>query len=115
MPLIKGQDESRKPDMTPFDMRPIEREALPSEILARLAKTEGRLIVAIAGPPGAGKSTLSDYLLHAINKGGNAPSIIVPMDGFHIDDVILEQRGLLDRKGSPPTFDCAGFLPFSSA
>ncbi|APO64819.1 nucleoside/nucleotide kinase family protein [Brucella suis] len=87
----------------------MEREALPSEILARLAKTEGRLIVAIAGPPGAGKSTLSDYLLHAINKGGNAPSIIVPMDGFHIDDVILEQRGLLDRKGSPPTFDCAGF------
>jgi pantothenate kinase len=31
------------------------------------------------------------------------------MDGFHLDDVILDQRGLRSRKGSPPTFDCAGF------
>nr|WP_312969246.1 nucleoside/nucleotide kinase family protein [Brucella intermedia] len=90
-------------------MTPIEREALPSEILARLAETDGRLIVAVAGPPGAGKSTMSDYLLHAINKGGEAPSIVVPMDGFHLDDAILDRRGLLSRKGSPPTFDCAGF------
>lgn len=90
-------------------MTPIEREALPSEILARLAATNGRLTVAIAGPPGAGKSTLSDYLLHAINKGGEKPSIIVPMDGFHLDDAILDRRGLRSRKGSPPTFDCAGF------
>ncbi len=90
-------------------MTPIEREALPSEILARLAETDGRLIVAIAGPPGAGKSTISDYLLHALNKGGETPSIVVPMDGFHLDDGILDQRGLLSRKGSPPTFDCAGF------
>lgn len=90
-------------------MTPIEREALPSEILARLAETDGRLIVAVAGPPGAGKSTMSDHLLHAINKGGEAPSIVVPMDGFHLDDAILDRRGLLSRKGSPPTFDCAGF------
>jgi len=90
-------------------MTPIEREALPSEILARLAQTDRRLIVAIAGPPGAGKSTMSDYLLHAINNGGEAPSIVVPMDGFHLDDTILDKRGLLSRKGSPPTFDCAGF------
>ncbi|MFQ0815185.1 nucleoside triphosphate hydrolase [Brucella anthropi] len=90
-------------------MTPIEREALPSEILARLAQTGGRLIVAIAGPPGAGKSTLSDDLRRAINKGGETPSIIVPMDGFHLDDAILDKRGLRSRKGSPPTFDCAGF------
>lgn len=95
--------------MTPPDMLPIEREALPSEILARLAETGDRLIVAIAGPPGAGKSTLSEYLRAAINGGGETPSIVVPMDGFHLDDAILDRRGLLNRKGSPPTFDCAGF------
>ena len=90
-------------------MTPIEREALPSEILARLARDDGRLIVAIAGPPGAGKSTISEQLRVALNKGEDAPSIVVPMDGFHLDDVILDQRGLRSRKGSPPTFDCAGF------
>ncbi|MBA8837114.1 nucleoside/nucleotide kinase family protein [Ochrobactrum sp. RH2CCR150] len=90
-------------------MTPIEREALPSEILARLARDDSRLIVAIAGPPGAGKSTISEQLCVALNKGENAPSIVVPMDGFHLDDVILDQRGLRSRKGSPPTFDCAGF------
>ncbi len=91
-------------------MTPIEREALPSEILARLAATDGRLIVAIAGPPGAGKSILSDYLCQVINKGSETPSIVVPMDGFHLDDAILDQRGLRSRKGAPPTFDCAGLM-----
>ena len=32
------------------------------------------------------------------------------MDGFHLDNAILMQRGLLDRKGSPASFDGAGFV-----
>lgn len=84
-------------------------ESLPAEILARLSNKEDRLIVAIAGPPGAGKSTISEYLRDAINKGGAGPAVVVPMDGFHLDNAILDERGLRSRKGSPPTFDCAGF------
>ncbi|MEN0098394.1 MAG: nucleoside/nucleotide kinase family protein [Brucella pseudogrignonensis] len=90
-------------------MKPCPTENLPAEILSKLSNTDGRLIVAIAGPPGAGKSTISEYLRDAINKGGVGSAVIVPMDGFHLDNAILEERGLRSRKGSPPTFDCAGF------
>lgn len=84
-------------------------ESLPAEILARLSNKDGRLIVAISGPPGAGKSTVSEYLRDAINNDGAGPAVVVPMDGFHLDNAILDERGLRSRKGSPPTFDCAGF------
>lgn len=90
-------------------MKPCPAESLPEEILTKLSNSDGRLIVAIAGPPGAGKSTFSEYLRDAINKGGTEPAVIVPMDGFHLDNAILDERGLRSRKGSPPTFDCAGF------
>ena len=77
-------------------------------ILARAAKTK-RLIVAIAGPPGAGKSTASASLCDAINARDKGAAAVVPMDGFHLDNAILDTLDLRKRKGSPPTFDCAGF------
>jgi pantothenate kinase len=36
-------------------------------------------------------------------------SAVVSMDGFHFDDIVLNQRGLRSRKGAPETFDHAGF------
>lgn len=32
------------------------------------------------------------------------------MDGFHLDNAILEDRDLMSRKGAPETFDATGFL-----
>lgn len=66
-----------------------------------------RLIVAIAGPPGAGKSTLANRLESALMARG-LPASILPMDGFHMDNGVLEERGLLTRKGAPETFDVRG-------
>jgi pantothenate kinase len=68
-----------------------------------------RVIVAIAGPPGAGKSTLAEALVEALNKTSGNSAAVIPMDGFHYDDAVLEARGLKARKGSPSTFDVAGF------
>ena len=34
---------------------------------------------------------------------------LVPMDGFHLDNAILDARGRRFAKGSPDTFDAAGF------
>jgi pantothenate kinase len=82
--------------------------SLKDEILKRAAGA-GRFIVAIAGPPGAGKSTLSDRLAEAIAEAGESVAVL-PMDGFHMDNAVLEQKGLLARKGAPETFDVRAFL-----
>lgn len=65
-----------------------------------------RFIVAIAGPPGSGKSTLAARLHEVLPEG---TSVVVPMDGFHFDDAVLDRRDLRRRKGAPETFDFAGF------
>ena len=80
--------------------------------LARLIseKSSGtrRFMVAIAGAPGSGKSTLAERVCDALlAKGEHA--IVVPMDGFHYDDAILNARGHRPRKGAPFTFDVLGF------
>ena len=74
-------------------------------LVRRKAGKRKRFIIGIAGPPGSGKSTLAEQLREAL--GANA--VVVPMDGFHFDDVILNARGDLARKGAPHTFDVAGF------
>ena len=67
-----------------------------------------RYMVAIAGAPASGKSTLSANLRDELTAMG-VPSVVVPMDGFHFDDIVLNQRGHRPRKGAPFTFDVAGF------
>lgn len=70
---------------------------------------ESRSITAIAGPPGAGKSTLADELATMLNAGEPGSAAVFPMDGYHYDDLVLVPRGLRPRKGAPETFDVAGF------
>jgi fructokinase len=67
-----------------------------------------RVLVAIAGPPASGKSTLAADLVARLS-GEGLTAALVPMDGFHLDNAVLDARGLLHRKGAPETFDAAGF------
>lgn len=79
----------------------------------RIRATDGqRLIVAVAGPPGAGKSTVTEALVATLNAAEPSapPAICVPMDGFHFDNAILDAQGLRHRKGAPETFDAAGYI-----
>ena len=82
-------------------------EALAALIRQRAESSRhGRFITALAGPPGAGKSTLAEALVVALGAGAR----VVPMDGFHLDNAVLAPRGLLPRKGSPESFDAQGFV-----
>jgi pantothenate kinase len=65
----------------------------------------GRLLLGIAGAPGAGKSTLAHELARLHGPG----AAVVPMDGFHLADAVLEGTGLRGRKGAPETFDAWGY------
>ena len=81
-------------------------EALASVVSSR--KDRDRILVAIVGAPGSGKSTLSGLLQTELEARYKLNTQVVPMDGFHLDDTILKQRGLLARKGAPQTFDVDG-------
>ena len=80
-------------------------EDLAREISTLGAATE-RFVVAVAGPPGAGKSTLAQEIAQSIGESAR----VVPMDGFHYDNAVLDRLGLRARKGAPETFDTLGFV-----
>ena len=60
----------------------------------------------ITGAPGAGKSTLAAEVVEALGED----AVLLPMDGFHLAQVRLEQLGLTATKGAIDTFDGGGFV-----
>ncbi|GGC10231.1 nucleoside/nucleotide kinase family protein [Cellulomonas carbonis] len=70
---------------------------------------DDRVVLGIAGPPGAGKSTLAERVVDEARAAGVA-SVLVPMDGFHLVQSELERLGRADRKGAPDTFDAPAFV-----
>jgi pantothenate kinase len=60
-------------------------------------------LVAIAGIPGAGKSTI------AADVASRVPgAVVIPMDGYHLRRAVLS-ADQLERRGAPDTFDPDAF------
>ena len=76
-----------------------------ADVVADFVAGGGR-ILGIAGPPGAGKSTLAERVVAAWGTTAR----LLPMDGFHLAGEELERLGRADRKGAPDTFDVDGYL-----
>ena len=71
--------------------------------------------VAIAGGPGAGKSTLAEEVAKLVNEEAKDEiCVVLPMDGFHFARDQLraldppDAAAYLPRRGSPWTFDAEG-------
>lgn len=79
----------------------------------------GRLLVFLAAPPGAGKSTLAAFLCHLAKEGGLGPFQALGLDGFHYPqsyilshEVCLPDGRTLPMaqvKGSPETYNLPHF------
>jgi len=74
-------------------------EQIPDQIPGK------RFVIAIAGPPASGKSTMATELAELIGTR----SCVLGLDAFHFDDSILLKRGDRPRKGAHFTFDVRSY------
>jgi pantothenate kinase len=92
--------------MSPLLEQPVER------LLALLESRPVRCMVALAGVPGSGKTTLAWRLADAVNaRTAPGTMIALGMDGFHFSKAALRQlpnpEEAFARRGAPWTFDAA--------
>jgi pantothenate kinase len=79
------------------------------DLAADLAERGRRQLLGITGAPAAGKSTYAEQLATKLTADGHKVAL-VPMDGFHLAQSVLDELGLADVKGAPHTFDGYGFV-----
>ncbi len=102
-----------------LDPSEIEHFYLPvAKWIDALQSAAPRRLVAIAGPPGSGKTAFAAILDAVLNLTAAAPrSVVVGLDGWHYPNRFLEQhtlswngepRTLRQVKGAPETFDARG-------
>jgi pantothenate kinase len=80
------------------------------QLLGRPTDQRQRILIALAGLPGSGKSTIAAQLADAVNaQAGPGTAVALGMDGFHLTKAQLAQFAdpvaALARRGSPWTFD----------
>lgn len=78
---------------------------------------KARYLVAIAGAPGSGKSTMAEGVLGHLRKlSSEIHAAVIPMDGFHFPRRVLDQfpnrKDAYLRRGAPWTFDAARCVDF---
>ena len=70
-------------------------------------------IVGVAGSVAVGKSTISRVLQALLARWPHHPVVeLVTTDGFLFPNAVLEERGLMDRKGFPESYDRKALLEF---
>jgi pantothenate kinase len=93
------------------------------QAFAKLESDSGspRLLIALAGSPGAGKTTTAQAVADIVNAtllpSPNPPSmVVVSMDGFHYPRSVLDKmpnpKEAHEKRGAPFTFDAEACVKF---
>ena len=70
-------------------------------------------IIGVAGSVAVGKSTTARILQALLSRWPTSPKVdLVTTDGFLYPNQVLEERGLMQRKGFPESYDRARFVAF---
>jgi type I pantothenate kinase len=80
-----------------------------------LRKGDGKMpfIIGLAGSVAAGKSTTARVLRALLARWPSHRRVdLVPTDGFLFANALLEQRGMMERKGFPESYDLTKLLNF---
>jgi type I pantothenate kinase len=70
-------------------------------------------VIAIAGSVAVGKSSTARILQALLTHGPGAPNVdLVTTDGFLYPNAVLQERGIMHRKGFPESYDRRKLLEF---
>ena len=73
-------------------------------------------VIGIAGSVAVGKSTFARILQALLSRWPNHPKVdLVTTDGFLHPNAVLTERGIMDRKGFPESYDTRALLAFLRA
>ena len=73
-------------------------------------------VIAVAGSVAVGKSTTSRILAELLRHWPDHPKVsLIPTDGFLRPNHELEERGLMERKGFPESYDTRRLIEFLEA
>jgi type I pantothenate kinase len=73
-------------------------------------------IIAVTGSVAVGKSTFARVLAGTLSHWADHPTVeLVTTDGFLYPNRVLEERGLMERKGFPESYDLRRMLDFMLA
>lgn len=134
LPLTPGELDALRGLKDPIDITEVEEVYLPlSRLLTLFVRSDGRLrdtvgaflggempptpfVIGVAGSVAVGKSTTSRLLRTLLARSPEHPVVeLVTTDSFLHPNSVLSERGLMDRKGFPESYDRRALVEFVSA